>query len=47
MKGPPCGWDNLYDAELRPEEYLLWPENVAALGEAREKRRKRDGEGRS
>ena len=47
MKGPPCGWDNLYDADLRPEEYLLWPENVAALGEARDQRRKRDGEGRS
>ena len=47
MKGPPDGWDNVYDASLRPEEYLLWPEDVAAWKETLEKRLKGDGGGRS
>jgi hypothetical protein len=28
---PPGGWDNAPDPDMRPEEYLLWPEGVPAL----------------
>ena len=28
---PAGGWDNLPDPDMRPEEFLLWPEGVPAL----------------
>ena len=28
---PPGGWDNVPDPDMRPEEFLLWPEGVPAL----------------
>ena len=28
---PAGGWDNLTDPDMRPEEFLLWPEGVPAL----------------
>jgi hypothetical protein len=31
MNPPAGGWENAPDPDMRPEEYLLWPEGVPAL----------------
>jgi hypothetical protein len=46
IKEPDDGWDNAYGSDIRMEDHLIWPENVAAWMETVENRRKSDGEER-